>query len=206
MQHVIGRDVRVKYGSSLRGYFWSVPEPVMLAAVYFFVFSIIARFNIENYALFLVCALMPWYWVKAVVGASTKALVGQSRLITKVNVPRAIFPLGVVGAKTFEFFDEAARRARLRGGVAGRAGALPGARPARDPDAAHPARRSGPVPVVGHRAAARRRAAHPRGPSRCRPAGLASSSSSTGDARRGCATCSSTVAAICRRTPSGAGA
>ncbi|MDP9405373.1 MAG: ABC transporter permease [Actinomycetota bacterium] len=103
LQHVIGRDVRVKYGSSLLGYFWSILEPLMLTAVYFFVFSVIVRFQVENYALFLVCALMPWHWVQAVVGASTKALVGQSRLITKVNVPREIFPLGVVGAKTFEF-------------------------------------------------------------------------------------------------------
>jgi ABC-2 type transport system permease protein len=101
--HLVGRDVKVKYGSSVLGYFWSVLEPLMLTAVYYFVFSFIARFDIEDYPLFLIAAMLPWLWLNATVHAATKSLTGQARLITKIRLPREIFPLAVVGAKGFEF-------------------------------------------------------------------------------------------------------
>lgn len=47
--------------------------------------------------------VLPWLWVASTVNASMRALRAPSKLITKVRVPREIFPLGVVGAKTFEF-------------------------------------------------------------------------------------------------------
>ena len=106
LTQLVGRDIRVKYGSSVLGYFWSLLEPLMLTAVYYLIFSVIlerARFGIENYALFLMLGVLPWLWVSTSVNASMRALRGQSRLITKVRIPREIFPLSVVGAKTFEF-------------------------------------------------------------------------------------------------------
>ena len=103
---MVGRDIRVKYGSSALGYFWSLLEPLMLTGVYYLVFTFLlsrARFGIEDYALFLILGVLPWLWVSSTVGASMRAMKNQARLITKVRIPREIFPLGVVGAKTFEF-------------------------------------------------------------------------------------------------------
>lgn len=106
LTQLVGRDIRVKYGSSVLGYFWSLLEPLMLTGVYYLIFTVLlerARFGIENYALFLMLGLLPWLWVNTTVSASMRALRGQSRLITKVRIPREIFPLSVVGAKMFEF-------------------------------------------------------------------------------------------------------
>lgn len=106
LTQLVGRDIRVKYGSSVLGYFWSLLEPLMLTAVYYLIFTVLlerARFGIENYALFLMLGVLPWLWVNTTISASMRALRGQARLITKVRIPREIFPLSVVGAKTFEF-------------------------------------------------------------------------------------------------------
>ena len=106
LTQLVGRDVRVKYGSSVLGYFWSLLEPLMLTAVYYLIFTVLlerARFGISNYALFLMLGVLPWLWVNTTVSASMRAMRGQARLITKVRIPREIFPLSVVGAKTFEF-------------------------------------------------------------------------------------------------------
>ena len=103
LTNIIGRDIKIKYGSSALGYFWSVLEPLLLTAVYYFVFSLLGRFGIENYPLFLITGVLPWLWFATCMQASMKALTGQSKLITKVRIPREVFPLGVVGAKTFEF-------------------------------------------------------------------------------------------------------
>lgn len=103
LTNIVGRDIKVKYGSSILGYFWSFLEPLLLTAVYFFVFSYVGRLGIENYALFLISGVLPWLWFSTIVNASMRALANQAKLITKVRVPREVFPLGVVGAKTFEF-------------------------------------------------------------------------------------------------------
>lgn len=106
LAQLAGRDLRVKYGSSVLGYFWSLIEPLMLTAVYYVFFTVLlgrARFGIEHYELFLMLGVLPWLWVASTVNASMRALRSQSKLITKVRLPREVFPLGVVLAKAFEF-------------------------------------------------------------------------------------------------------
>ena len=39
----IRRDVRIRYRNSLLGYIWTVLQPLLLAGVYYFVFTIIAN-------------------------------------------------------------------------------------------------------------------------------------------------------------------
>lgn len=101
----MGGDLKVKYEGSTLGYLWSVLEPLMLTAVYFFVFSVVTRFGdrLKPYALFLISGILPWQWVTAVVKGSSRSLMGNASLITKVHVPREIFPLSVVASKTIEF-------------------------------------------------------------------------------------------------------
>lgn len=103
LTNIIGRDIKVKYGASFLGYFWSFLEPLLLTAVYYFVFGQVARIGSQNYPLFLITGVLPWLWFTHCVQAGMKGLTRQSGLITKVRVPREVFPLGVVGAKTFEF-------------------------------------------------------------------------------------------------------
>lgn len=103
LAELVRRDIKVKYSRSVLGYVWSLLEPLLLTAVYFFVFSIIGRFGIEDYPLFLIAALLPWLWFSSTVTASSKSLTSQARLITKVYLPREILPLAAVGAKGFEY-------------------------------------------------------------------------------------------------------
>lgn len=104
---LVSRDIRIRYSNSVLGYFWTLLEPLMLTALYYIVFTLLlgrARFGIRSYALFLIVGVLPWQWVSSVITASMRSLRGQARLITKVRIPREIFPLAVVGAKGFEFF------------------------------------------------------------------------------------------------------
>jgi len=101
--HLISRDIRLKYQGTRLGYLWSLFEPLLLTSIYFLVFSLIGRFGIENYGLFLIVALLPWLWFNAAMIASATSLTGQGRLVARVYLPREVQPLAVVGAKAFEF-------------------------------------------------------------------------------------------------------
>ncbi len=100
---LIGRDVKLKYEESALGYFWSILEPLLLAGVYWFVFSKIGRLKIPDYPLFIISAIMPWLWVSGVISSSTRALTGEAKLIKTSPVPREVWVVRVVGAKGADF-------------------------------------------------------------------------------------------------------
>lgn len=104
LRELVVRDIRVRYENTWLGYLWAVFEPLLMTSVYFVVFSIVGRFGIENYALYLILGLLPWMWFVATINAGTKSLTSQSGLISKVYVPREVAPISVVVAKTFEYF------------------------------------------------------------------------------------------------------
>ncbi|MGQ0464883.1 MAG: ABC transporter permease [Sporichthyaceae bacterium] len=103
---LITRDLKVKYSDSTLGYLWTVLEPLLMGAVYWFVFTkIFPRGTIaqEPYIVFLLVALLPWTWASQVISASPRAIAGEARLVRSVDVPREIWVLRTVGSKFFEF-------------------------------------------------------------------------------------------------------
>jgi ABC-2 type transport system permease protein len=103
---LIGRDLKVRYADSTLGYFWTVLEPLLMAGVYWFVFTkIIPRGDAarEPYIVFLLLGMLPWQWANSVITGASKAIAGEAKLVRSVDVPREIWVLRVVGSKFFEF-------------------------------------------------------------------------------------------------------
>jgi ABC-2 type transport system permease protein len=102
---LIRSDLSAKYEGSTLGYMWSVLEPILLTAVYFFVFSVVGlrTGRADPFDLFLLSGILPWQWVTGTVQGSLRSLRNNRGLITKVVLPREIFPLSVVSSKGVEF-------------------------------------------------------------------------------------------------------
>lgn len=103
---LITRDLKVKYSDSTLGYLWTVLEPLLMGAVYWFVFTkIFPRGTIaqEPYIVFLLVGLLPWQWASQVISAAPRSIAGEARLVRSVDVPREIWVLRTVGSKFFEF-------------------------------------------------------------------------------------------------------
>ena len=101
--HLVGRYLKKRYERATLGYLWSLLEPALLTAVYYFIFSLVGRFGVEDYALFIMVAMLPWLWFAQAANASTGALTSERRLITTVYVPREVFPLSLTTAKGVDF-------------------------------------------------------------------------------------------------------
>jgi ABC-2 type transport system permease protein len=102
---LISRDLKVKYAGSALGYFWSVLEPLMLAGVYWFVFTILMKRQVgaTPYIVFLLCAMLPWQFASGALRASMKSLSKDAKLVRSTNLPREIWVLRTVGSLLAEF-------------------------------------------------------------------------------------------------------
>ncbi len=93
LQNLISRDIKVKYRRSALGIAWSVLNPLFMMLVMYAVFSFFFRYDIENFAVYLLCGqLMFTFFNESTSNAMASVLV-SSALIKKVYVPKYIFPL-----------------------------------------------------------------------------------------------------------------
>jgi ABC-2 type transport system permease protein len=103
---LIQRDLKVRYAGSVLGYVWTILDPLLMTAVYWFVFSVVftsRRVGADPYILFLVLGLLSWQWFSGSVTDTSKALTTESRLVRSTRLPREIWVLKVVGSKGLEF-------------------------------------------------------------------------------------------------------
>ncbi len=99
------RDLKVRYSTSLLGYVWSVLDPLLMSAIYWFVFTQVFHRGINDspYIVFLLTALLPWTWFTNTVSDSTRAFIRGAKLIRTTRIPRTIWVTSLVLAKGIEF-------------------------------------------------------------------------------------------------------
>ncbi|WP_349904894.1 ABC transporter permease [Parafrigoribacterium humi] len=110
------REVRGKYKRTVFGQLWSLANPLALMLIYTFVFGIIFRSRpdpgdpsgIDVYALWLLCALLPWTFFANVVSLGLGSLVTNANLIQKVYFNRIVLPLSAVGSTGYNWLFEMA--------------------------------------------------------------------------------------------------
>lgn len=97
------KDVGGKYKNSFLGVLWSFINPLLQIAVYALVFQVILKSNIENYAVYLCCALIPWQYFYNVVIRGAGTIIDNGNIIKKVYFPREILPISVVTSEGVNF-------------------------------------------------------------------------------------------------------
>jgi len=100
------RDLRVRYSTSALGYLWTVLDPLVMSAIYWFVFTqIFQREGVggEPYIVFLIAGLLPWVWFNSAVADFTKAFSKDARLVRSTAIPRTIWVNRIVLSKGVEF-------------------------------------------------------------------------------------------------------
>ena len=105
---LIARELKARYRGSVLGFFWSFFNPLLLLLVYSFVFKYVLPGThpqeIEPYALFLFCGILPWTWFAASLTEASGVLISGGNLIKKVLFPAEILPIVTVLANMVHFF------------------------------------------------------------------------------------------------------
>lgn len=100
------RDLRVRYSTNALGYFWSILDPLLMAAIYYFVFVFIfhrGSVGEQPYIVFLLSALLPWMWFNGTISDCTRAYMREAKLIRSTTIPRTIWVNRIVLSKGIEF-------------------------------------------------------------------------------------------------------
>ncbi|MCY4187547.1 MAG: ABC transporter permease [Bryobacterales bacterium] len=98
------RDFRQRYVGSLLGWLWGVVHPLVLLAVYWFVFrhALGARLPpgeaTDNYPLFLLAGTLPWLLFSETLTRSATALSEYSALVKRSVFPPEVVPLSILAS------------------------------------------------------------------------------------------------------------
>ena len=89
------------------GFVWSFVNPLLLLLIYSFVFTVVLPGvhppELEPFALFMFCGILPWTWFSSSLMESSNVLVAGGNLIKKVLFPAEVLPIVSVLAGLVHF-------------------------------------------------------------------------------------------------------
>jgi lipopolysaccharide transport system permease protein len=107
IQSLVARELKARYRGSVLGFLWSFINPLLLLAIYSFIFTTIIPNRVEGvqpYALFLICGILPWTWFASSLTEASGSLIAGGNLIKKVLFPAEVLPIVSVLANMVHFF------------------------------------------------------------------------------------------------------
>ncbi len=103
LKNNIKKEIRGKYKGSWLGILWTFLNPLLMLAVYAFVFPYILRVNVENYTIFMIVALIPWNFFTTAIQSGTGCVVANGNILKKVYFPREIIPISITFSQLVNF-------------------------------------------------------------------------------------------------------
>ena len=94
----------MRYKRSVLGFGWSASSsPLLMMLVFAIVFQVVKPLSVRSYPLFVLSALLPWYFLAGSLSGAVRSITGNAQLIDKVYFPREILPLSVVLSSLVNF-------------------------------------------------------------------------------------------------------
>jgi len=104
---LVARELKARYRGSVLGFFWSFVNPLLLLLIYSFVFTVVLPGvhppELQPFALFMFCGILPWTWFSSSLLESSNVLIAGGNLIRKVLFPAEILPIVTVLAGLVHF-------------------------------------------------------------------------------------------------------
>lgn len=106
IQSLVARELKARYRGSVLGFLWSFINPLLLLAIYSFIFTTIMPNRVEGvqpYSLFMLVGILPWTWFAASLTEASGSLIAGGNLIKKVLFPAEVLPIVSVLANMVHF-------------------------------------------------------------------------------------------------------
>ena len=100
MRQLVARDFKTKYKRSVLGVLWSFLNPLLTMMVQYIVFSTLFKSDIPNFRLYLLSGIICFNFFSEATTMGLQSVVGNAALITKVYVPKYIYPVSRVLSST----------------------------------------------------------------------------------------------------------
>lgn len=98
IQNLLKRETKGRYNNSLLGYSWTVLEPALLSAVYYFLFIMLADNPDRLYPVWIIIGVIVWTCFGKCLQATVTSLTRNASTIHLVYFPRIIFSYSTTGS------------------------------------------------------------------------------------------------------------
>ncbi|QPB43165.1 ABC transporter permease [Rodentibacter haemolyticus] len=96
LKQLVLKDIKLKYRRSYLGYIWSILNPLLMMTVLVIVFSNLFRFDIPNFAVYLLTGQLIFGFVSEATSMSVTSIIDNAPLLKKTYVPKYIFVISKV--------------------------------------------------------------------------------------------------------------
>lgn len=103
LRSLVSKDFKLKYRRSALGVLWSVLNPLLMMIVLTAVFSTVFRFQIENFALYLILGQTLFGLMSDATSGAISSIIDSSSLIKKIRINKILFPLEKVAFALVNF-------------------------------------------------------------------------------------------------------
>lgn len=93
IEQLVNRDFKTKYKRSVLGMLWSLLNPLLMMMVQYVVFSTLFKSDIPNFPLYLLTGIVCFNFFNESTNMCLQSITGNAGLITKVYVPKYIYPI-----------------------------------------------------------------------------------------------------------------
>lgn len=99
------RDIKVRYSQTILGVLWVLIQPLSTMLIFSLFFGKFSKLPSDgmNYPVFVLSALLPWFFFSNGFTFGANSLISEGNLIKKVYFPRIFLPLAKVSAGLLDF-------------------------------------------------------------------------------------------------------
>ena len=103
---IVLRQLAKQYSGSFLGFFWSYLQPGVRFLVYYFVIGVVLKEGVQtpNFAIHLFTGLVAVQFFVQSFGLGTRSIQQNRQLVSKMAIPREVFPISAVVVAAFHTF------------------------------------------------------------------------------------------------------
>ncbi|EDX83640.1 ABC-2 type transporter superfamily [Synechococcus sp. PCC 7335] len=103
LRSLVDRDMKLMYKRSTLGIAWTLISPLLQLLVFIFVFQVIIKIDIPQYASYVFTGLLVWNWFQTCLFQATGVIINSRPLIRQPGFPNTILPVIVVTTGLIHF-------------------------------------------------------------------------------------------------------
>jgi ABC-type polysaccharide/polyol phosphate export permease len=103
LRNLVLRDIKTRYKRSAIGFLWVMLDPLLMLLIFYVVFSQFFGKSVAGYSTYVMSGITMWQFFSQGTKAASLAFVRNRTLISKVYLPKAIFPLSIVTSSLMHF-------------------------------------------------------------------------------------------------------
>lgn len=93
LYELVIRDIKIKYRRSILGVLWTILNPLLMMLILYVVFSKLFRFEIKNYAIYILSGQIIFNYYQAATTDAMSSILGNASLIKKIYIPKYMLVL-----------------------------------------------------------------------------------------------------------------